>query len=615
MDRSQLTGILLIFLLLMVYFQFFAPEPAVLEKDSPTENTVVTRPEETQPAAHQRHTLEDSVRIREQQERLGLFAAGAVGTEKEVVLENKNIKITFTSRGGNIKSVLLKDYLTWDKRPLYLLDEESSKMDYFINTTSERINLSELYFNTDAQSAVVANGDSLSINFILDLGEGRSITKTYSLGGRGFELGQRINLQGLENVVQGENAVFHWINTIQRAESNLEESITKTTINYFTMDGDFDNLSETSKDREEETFRSSMHWVAMKQKFFTAAIISDNGFRSGRIAKEAIPEDTMAVKRTEMELNIALADLQAGRGDFKFYFGPNNYQILKNVTEGFSRNINLGWPVINWFNRFLIIPIFNFLENYIANYGIIIIILVLIIKLLLMPLSYKSYVSIAKTKVLKPELDEIKEKYGDDMQKAQSEQMKLYSKVGVNPLSGCVPVLLQMPILFAMFQFFPNSIELRQESFLWAEDLSTFDSILNLPFTIPVYGSHISLFTILMTASTIGLTWMNSQMSTVQGPMKSMQYMMPVIFMFVLNSFPAGLTFYYFISNIVTVGQQALIRQFVDEDKIREILEENKKRNANKTKSKFQMRLEEAMKASQQTKDAKDKDKDKGKKK
>ena len=211
----------------------------------------------------------------------------------------------------------------------------------------------------------------------------------------------------------------------------------------------------------------------------------------------------------------------------------------------------------------------------------------------------------AKIKVLKPELDEIKEKHGDDMAKAQQDQMQLYQKVGVNPLSGCIPVVLQMPILLAMFNYFPNAIELRQEPFLWAEDLSTYDSVLDLPFTIPFYGDHVSLFVLLMTASTILYTWSNNQASSVQGPMKSMQYFLPLIFMFVLNSFPAALSFYYFVSNIVTFAQQAIIRKFVDDDKIRAILEENKKRNKNKKKSKFQARLEEAMKSTEESRKSK----------
>ncbi len=270
------------------------------------------------------------------------------------------------------------------------------------------------------------------------------------------------------------------------------------------------------------------------------------------------------------------------------------------MAPAFEENIDFGWFVFGVISKYVISPIFHFLEGFIGNYGLIIVILVLLVKTVLFPLSYKSYVSMAKMKVLKPELDEIKERNGDDMQAAQKEQMQLYGKVGVNPISGCVPMLLQMPVLLAMFNFFPNSIELRQEPFLWTDDLSTYDSIFSLPFEIPFYGDHVSLFVILMTLSTILYTWSNNQATSVQGPMKSIQYFMPVILMFVLNSFPAALSFYYFCSNIITFGQQAIIRRFVDDEKIHKKLQENKLRNKDKKKSKFQARIEEAMKASQE---------------
>ena len=293
-----------------------------------------------------------------------------------------------------------------------------------------------------------------------------------------------------------------------------------------------------------------------------------------------------------------------GKAEFKFYVGPNDYKQIGKVTKDFAKNVYLGWPPVYWINKFVIFPVFHFLTQYITNFGLIIIILVILLKLVLFPLSYKSYLSMAKMKVLKPELDEIKERVGEDMTKVQQEQMKLYSQVGVNPISGCIPVLLQMPILFAMFYLFPASIELRQQPFLWAEDLSTYDSIVNLPFVVPFLGSHISLFTLLMTISTLIYTWQNNQISSVQGPMKSMSYIMPVIFLFVLNKFSAGLTFYYFVSNLVTFAQQAIIKRFVDEDKIKAIMEDNKKKNAanggGAKKSKFMSKLEDAMKASEE---------------
>jgi len=311
-------------------------------------------------------------------------------------------------------------------------------------------------------------------------------------------------------------------------------------------------------------------------------------------------------------IDLPLSSFSESAGANTYYYGPNKLGNLNKVAPGFKENLYLGWPVVKWINEYVIISLFSFLEKYFSSYGIIIIILVFIIKMVLTPLTYKSHISMAKTKALAPEIEEIKknykEKHGEDIdpQKMQAEQMKLYQQVGVNPLSGCIPMLLQMPILFALFQFIPHAVELRHKSFLWATDLSTFDSIIswsgNIPLVTSFYGNHISLFTLLMTASTILYTWINAQSTAqLQGPMKTMQYLMPVIFMFVLNKFPAGLTFYYFVSNIVSFAQIAVIRKFVDDTKIRAILDENKKKNANKKKSKFQTRLEDALKASSET--------------
>ena len=379
----------------------------------------------------------------------------------------------------------------------------------------------------------------------------------------------------------------------------LVGSRTRATVNYYTFDDGFDGFGERSTDFKDENLNSTK-WVSFKQHFFTSSIISNGRFSSAHVSTDVDESDDQTVKIGTAKLNIGADNILGDNAGFIFYFGPNNYQVLKKVAPDFSKNIYLGMIGINIVNKYIIIPIFNFLQNYISNYGIIILILVLVIKLFLSPLSYKSYVSMAKTKVLKPEMDEIKVKFPDDAQAQQKEQMKLYQQVGVNPLSGCIPMLLQMPILFAMFYFFPSSIELRQEAFLWAHDLSTYDSVLDLPFTIPLYGDHVSLFTLLMTASSVLYTWSNNQVSSVQGPMKSITMIMPVVFMFVLNSFPAALSFYYFASNIITFGQQALIRKFVDEDKIRSILNDNKLRNKDKKKSKFQAKLEQAMKASEE---------------
>ncbi|CAN5216031.1 membrane protein insertase YidC [soil metagenome] len=609
MDKNQLTGLLLISLMVMVYFYFFSPTTP--PPTSPIhQDTIYTERRDgvVEPGRREETILApstDTLAQARMRERLGVFADRSEGEERESVLENKDVRITFNNQGGRIKSVLLKNYLTFDKRPLYIFNEESNHISLLVNTPQGPIDLSTLFFDINQATQSQETGENNTLSYSLSVAPGQTITQNYTLAEEGFLLDYNLDLQGMNNIITNDLVQLYWLDQIEKVERSLEESRRMTTINYYLANDDFDYLDETSVDKEQEQINNPVKWVAIKQKFFTSAIIgNDTYFRNGIVTTE-LPPDTGIVKTAEVLMNLSLQDLEAGNGNFTFYFGPNNYQILKKVTPGFSNNVYLGWGIFSWFNKFLIIPIFNFLENYIANYGIIIIILVLIIKILLSPLSYKSYISMAKTKVLKPELDIIKEKHEGDMQKIQAEQMQLYQKVGINPLSGCIPMLLQLPILLAMFNFFPNSIELRQESFLWADDLSTYDSIMNLPFHIPAYGSHVSLFTLLMTASTILYTWSNSQMTTVQGPMKTMQYIMPIMFLFFLNSYSSGLTFYYFVSNIVTFGQQAIIRRFVDEDKIKAVLEENKKRNVNKKKSKFQQRLEEAMKTSEELKKSK----------
>ena len=377
---------------------------------------------------------------------------------------------------------------------------------------------------------------------------------------------------------------------------NLAESRRQARLNYYTTSGSFDNLG-AGNDLEQETINEPVKWVSFSQRFFTAAMVADTDFQNVSIT-QSTPADSSIVRTMATSLSIPLQDGKAG---FTYYFGPDKYKTLKKVTDGFEDNVDMGYFFVSWVNKYIIVNLFAFLEKFFTNYGVIIIIIVFLIKLALFPLTYKSYIGMAKMRVIKPEIDELKEKYGDDATKMQQEQMKLFSKLGVSPISGCLPMVLQMPFLFAMFFFFPNAIELRQESFLWATDLSTYDTFFKLPFTIPFYGSHVSMFTLLMTVSQIIYTHFNNQLTTATGPMKNLGYIMPVMFMFILNSYPAGLSFYYFVSNMVTFGQQAMIKLFVDDEKIRAKVEESKAKNVNKKKSKFQQKLEDAMKAADNT--------------
>lgn len=597
MERNQIIGLVVMLVFITVYFQFFAPEPQI-EQPVATEQSVSSETiVENENSTSQIQSLSDSAVSKLNEMKFGLFANQSVGEEKTISIETDQLIAKFSTKGGLIKEVILKEFQDFLGNPLVIIDEEHASQHFLVKHLSKEIDLSDLYFNTENLSASISGEDSILVKFTLLIASGQSITYAYTLSGSGYKIGMNLRQAGMPGILE-DKISFAWEQKMNRVEKDFKDARSRSTVKYRLIDGDVDELSATSTDKELETLENKSTWVSFRQKFFTSAIITKNQFDAGTVSSVIDYSDSSAIKDVTMNLDLPYGDFIGNKTDLEFYYGPNNYAILKNVTADFGENVELGWSILSWINKYAIIPIFHFLEKYISSYGVIIIIMVIILKLVLSPLTYTSHMGMAKMRVLKPELDELKAKHDGDQQKAQQEQMALYQKVGINPLSGCIPMVLQMPILFAMFYFFPNSIELRQESFLWATDLSTYDSILDLPFTIPFYGDHISLFTLLMTASTILYTWSNSQMTAnVQGPMKTLQYIMPIMFLFFLNSYSSGLTFYYFVSNIVSFGQIALFRKLIDEDKIKLILEENRKKNANKKKSSFQQRLDDAMKA------------------
>jgi YidC/Oxa1 family membrane protein insertase len=594
MDKNSAIGFTLIAAILLSYYLWFSPS-------TPPQTAQEKKPEtsgQTVPGKIETPTVPDSVLT----QTYGELASAFKGQEQATIVETPDLKVTFSSKGGVIKDVELARYKTYSQKPLKLITPANNEFSLNARYGGKDIDLYTLYYTLQQQK----NADTTVVTYTTSLGNGSSIAHIYSIPDKGYEIGYRIETKG-QDQFGAEPLRFQWNNTIELVEKDIAEMRKNTTITYYLPgEDDFDHLSETSNGIEAEPLTVPVKWVSIKEKFFLASFISTGkDFTSGEVQTELNPNDTSYVKKARIKLVIPKETLAAGQSDFKFYFGPNDYQEIGSVTEQFKKNVYLGWPPVYWINKFVIFPVFHFLTKFIGNYGLIIIILVILLKLVLFPLSYKSYLSMAKMKVLKPELDEIKERVGDDMTKVQQEQMKLYQQVGVNPISGCIPVLLQMPILFAMFYLFPASIELRQQPFLWAEDLSTYDSIINFGVALPFLGSHISLFTVIMTATTLLYTWQNNQISSVTGPMKVMSYVMPLIFFFVLNSFSAGLTFYYTVSTLVTFGQQAIIKRFVDEDKIRALMEENRKKIAaggGGKKSKFMSKLEEAMKASEETK-------------
>ncbi|MEH0156149.1 membrane protein insertase YidC [Limibacter armeniacum] len=580
MDKNQTIGLVLLSGLLIAYMFFFSPDPAQL-----ADNQVKTEQlaDSANSTPKKEVTLSDSVLT----QKFGSFAAGMKGESKEVVLENKDVKITFDTFGGKVKQVLLKNYVTYTKEPLVLLDETSSKVIEEVATDKGKIDLNSLYYQASK------NGNS--ITFTLADSSNKMVSRTYSLADEGFVLNYSADLSGVNLKVPQVD--FYWQNDMKRLEKGLTESRQRSTVNYYTTEEDFDYLS-MSNSLQEETVEEPIRWVSSKQKFFNSALITDKKFTDLNITSQVNDDNDQVVKSTKIALAIP-ADGLSKDANLRYYFGPNEYHICETITPGFEKNVYLGWSLFAPLSKYIILPLFDFLDGFISNYGVIILIMVLIVKGLLFPLTYKSYLSMAKMRVLKPELDAIKEKHGDDMAKAQPEQMKLYQQAGVNPISGCIPMLAQMPVFLALFNFFPNAIQLRQQSFLWADDLSSYDSILNLPFEIPMYGDHVSLFTLLWAASTIVFTYYNNQMSSgmQNNQMKMVSYITPIFFLVFFNSYSSGLTYYYFISNLITIAQQVFSRNFIDEDKLKRMMEENKKKNVNKKKSGFQKRLEDAMKA------------------
>lgn len=591
MDKNQATGLVLIFGILFLYFTFFAPEPA---KDLPKSPA---KKEQTQAKTPASAPLPSP-------EVMQLLPSDSTPIDTiPVYIENQDLKVKISPIGAQVVGVELKKYKTWDGKPLILLAQGRNHQTLEINLGGKPMDINLLPFQSNKKDAQISDSGA-TITFSCPLLAGGSLVRTYHLGAKGYLLEQTLQSAAMAN---GKPARLKWVQEANQLEKDLAQNRTTTCINYFVAEDGFNNLSETSLTEEKTELTKPVEWISFKQKFFNAGLIAKKPFGKAVLVQKTDENDSLSVKRMEAVVEIPVENQSLS---YHHYFGPNQFKLLKTIATDYDKNVYLGWPVINLVNRFITVNVFDWLQGVVSSYGVIIILLVLLIKLLLFPLSYKSYISMAKMKVLKPELDAIKEKTGDDMQAAQQEQMKLYQQVGINPLSGCIPLLLQMPILLAVFNFFPNAIELRQQSFLWAPDLSSYDSIATLPFSLPGYGNHVSLFTILMTISTLVLTWYNNQTSTVAGPMQSMSYIMPVVFMFILNSLPAGLSFYYLVSNLVSIIQQQLIKSNVDEKKLREKLEANKVKNANKKKTGFAARLEEAMRIAQEAQ----KDKEKGKK-
>jgi YidC/Oxa1 family membrane protein insertase len=597
MDRNSIIGLVLIFLILIGFAWYNQPSEAELQtlKHQQDSIALVNRSaDSTIKVMAAKRVMQDSAKANTfdtaaAQQTYGTFASFSKGEESFTTLENEELKLTFVNKGGRIYSVELKKQKRFDKTPLILFTGDKNEFNYsFATADGKTIQTKDLYFTP------VKADDGKSIAMQVKLADGQQIEQRYAFVADNNQMvDYKLNLAGMDKVIAPSNnhLALSWKQRIIPQEKNYDGEVRTTTAYYKYKEEEPNFISESKEEKIDLT--TPVQWVSFKQQYFNASLLPDQPFPTGSVETKN-DESKQSVKEISANLTIPYTHNSNETFGMKFYFGPNHYKSLAKLDVQLERIIPMGWGIFRWVNKYFVINVFYFLNQYIGNFGIIILLLTIIIKTLVLPMVYKSYLSAAKMRVLKPELDEIKEKFGDDMQKTQQENMKLYKKVGVNPLGGCIPMLLQLPILFAMFQFFPSAFELRQEAFLWADDLSTYDSIYTLPFSLPGYGNHVSLFTILMTISSLFYTHYNNQMTAVTGQMKWLSYMMPVIFMFVLNSYPAGLNYYYFLSNLATITQQLAIRRFVDDKAIHAQLQENKKKPV-KT-SKFQQKLEEMAK-------------------
>ena len=526
---------------------------------------------------------------------------------RKIILENDLIRVVLSEKGGRPVSVELKDYMRYDSVPVRLFDEDSSKFGMQYSWNNRPRNTGDFYFQALTKSNDLnAENDTQTVIMRYNRDEANYIEYRYSLAPGRYLLNMEIEFVGMKDISTPLGSIdLNWMINSPQQERGRDNEMIYTTLYYKPLGDDVDFFRmRTKKAVQEESFPTSLEWIAYKDQFFSSVIIARDAFLDANMQSEIKSKSSKYLKKFESRISLPFEKTGNYTTGVDFYFGPNKYKLLKNKygEKRLYDLVTVGKGIIKWINQIVIINLFDFLNRFISNYGIIILLMTLVIKIFLLPLTFKSYMSTAKMKVLKPQIDEINKKIPKEKaMERQQATMALYKKVGVSPLGGCLPMLLQMPILYAMFRFFPTSIELRQQSFLWAKDLSTYDAIFEwhkyIPFITNTLGNHISLFTLLMTVSTIiSMKFTNqSNASSQQMPgMQSMMYVMPVMFMVFLNKYSAGLTYYYFLANVITIGQNLLFKQFIDEEEILAKLES--KKNKTRKKSKFQQRMAELAK-------------------
>jgi YidC/Oxa1 family membrane protein insertase len=621
MDKNTILGFVLIALIVIGFSQLNKPSQKDLAVKRYNDSIALVEQNKAELAGKvsKGTVAKDSLAVNDSTSKVktadifGDFSTSAEGTEKFYTIENELVKITLSNKGGRVYSVQLKKYSKRDSLnhslPLLLFDAKESNTGFTFVTNNNRVlNSSNLYFEPVSGITKDSKGNQTMILRLKTTGNAY-LDFAYTLPPKSYMVSFGLKANGMNTVMPaGTNSLdMQWSSKIRQQEKGRKFEDRYSSIQYKYVADDVEKLSESKNDEKKLT--NKVKWIAFKDQFFSSIIIADDAMNSISLKSTLENENSGYLKAYTSEMTVPFDPTGKTPTTFRFFFGPNQYKILSAIDNGtkadsdlqLNKLIPLGWGIFGWVNRFAIIPMFNFFSTFMSNFGLIILLMTVVIKLVLFPLTYKSYISSAKMRVLKPEIDEINAKIpADKAAERQKATMDLYGKVGVSPMSGCLPTLLQMPILFAMFSFFPASIELRQQSFLWATDLSAYDSIMTLPFTVPFgFGNHISLFCLLMTATNIVFTKLNMANTPTNdqmggGMMKWMMYLMPLMFLFMFNNYASGLSYYYFISTLISIGQTYAIRATVDEKKMLEELHAKRSINAKKPakKSGFMSRLE-----------------------
>jgi YidC/Oxa1 family membrane protein insertase len=610
-DVTSFIGMILLGAIILWWMN--SNQPEVTEDNTTATEKVVDSTQTTESKATNKRidpVQNDSIKNVALQNQLGAFAYGAQnGVAGTTSIENELVKLTVDNKGGQIVSAELKQFQTYDSLPLQLIKNNNASFNINFGTNDNRIlNTKDLFFSPE----LTKNGDNQVLSMKLKVSESQFLEYRYEIKPNEYMVDFAVRSQGLSNVINSANEItLDWdLEAYRNEKSRTTENM--YTCLHFKTDGEVDNLSPDDSD-----VVKTLDWVAYKQHFFSSVLLTDKPFENGTVTsrdQKDIEVDSLFTKAYTFKTPLELSSGELNY-EMKWYYGPNDYELLSGY-EGTKLNevVDLGWGIFGTINRWIFMPIFGMLTGFMSNYGLIIILMTIVVRILMSPLVYKSYVSSAKMKVIRPELNELNKKYPgkDNAMKRQQETMAIQRKAGVSMMSGCIPALLQMPIFFALFKFFPSNITLRQKSFLWANDLSSYDTIFNLPFEIPFYGNHVSLFPLLASIAIFFYMKMNqSQQMSMQAPtqegmpdmskmMKWMIYFSPVMMLFFFNNYASSLSLYYFISNLLTITIMLVIKNYViDEKKIIAQIEENKKR-PEKKKSKFRQRLDDAMKQAQE---------------